>query len=117
MTRDMTDAELAKSAATIVAKRVSRKPSTPRSRVKSALRQVWLRSRERAAAVKAQHNTCAKCGRKGSVAKGREVKIEVHHRHGIANWEAVINTVYEQILVDPSRLEVLCKECHAKEGK
>lgn len=90
-------------------------PTTPRSRVRSALRQVFLRSRERAAAVKRERNTCERCGAKGSVAKGREVKIQVHHREGICNWEKVIDLVFSEILCDPIRLEVLCKECHDKE--
>lgn len=90
-------------------------PTTPRSRIRSALRQVFLRSRERAAAVKREHNTCERCKAKGSVAKGREVKIQVHHREGICNWEKVIDLVFSEILCDPARLEVLCKGCHDKE--
>lgn len=89
-------------------------PTTPRSRVRSALRALWLRSRERSAAVKRESNTCQRCGRKGSVAKGREVKIEVHHKHGI-EWEWLIDKVYEKLLCDPQFLEVLCKECHEEE--
>ena len=90
-------------------------PTTPRSRVKNALRQVWLRSRERAAAIKATQNHCTRCGAKGSAARGKEVKIQVHHREGICNWEKVIDIVYEEILVPPEKLEVLCVECHEKE--
>ena len=94
--------------------------TTPRSRVKSAIRQLWLRSRERAAAIKREHNTCEHCGVKGSVAKGREVKIEVHHRDGILEWDKVIDYVFRHVLVSPDNLEVLCRECHKKiteEGK
>lgn len=95
---------------------MSRKlPTTPRSRVKNALRQLWLRSRERAAAIKREANTCQRCGAKGSVAKGREVAIQVHHREGIANWEAVIDAVYREILTAPENLEVVCKSCHRNE--
>ena len=90
-------------------------PTTPRSRVKNALRQVWLRSRERAATIKAVQNHCQRCGAKSSVAKGREVKIQVHHKEGICNWEKVIDVVYEEILCDPSKMEVLCVACHEKE--
>lgn len=89
-------------------------PTTPRARVKHALRQVWLRSRERQAAVKREQNTCERCKAKGSVAKGREIKIHVHHRNGI-NWDGIVDLVFERILVDPSELEVLCKECHTKD--
>ena len=89
--------------------------STPRSRVKAAIRQVWLRSRERAAAIKRESNTCEHCRTKGSVAKGREVRIEVHHLDGI-QWEQIIDYIYRHVLVDPAHLEVLCKECHHKVG-
>lgn len=87
-------------------------PYTPTSRIRNDLRRLWLRSRERATAVKREHNTCQRCGAKGSVAKGREVKIEVHHREGIANWEAVVSAIREHILTDPINLDVLCKKCH-----
>jgi 5-methylcytosine-specific restriction endonuclease McrA len=90
--------------------------TTPRSRVRAALRQLWLISRERAKACKIQNNTCRKCGKKKSVAKGKEVKIEVHHLDGI-DWNGIIDMVIERILPDPSRLEVLCVDCHKKETK
>ena len=92
-----------------------RLPHTPSSQIRNALRQLWLRSRERAAAVKREHNTCQRCGAKGSVARGREVKIEVHHKEGIANWEEAISSIRKHILTDPDGLEVLCKECHKQE--
>jgi 5-methylcytosine-specific restriction endonuclease McrA len=85
---------------------------TPRSRIRSALRQLWLRSRERAAALKRDKYTCQKCHRKQSKAKGHEFNVMVHHKEGIANWEAVINAVYEHILCDIDKLETLCDECH-----
>ena len=52
---------------------------------------------------------------KQSKAKGREQKIEVHHKAGVGNWEKVIDQVYEELLCDPDDLEVLCPECHKKE--
>jgi 5-methylcytosine-specific restriction endonuclease McrA len=87
-------------------------PTTPRSRVRSALRQVWLRSRERQAAIKRDRYTCQSCGRKRSVAKGLEFDVGVHHKQGIGNWEKVIDAVFEEILCDPKFLETLCQECH-----
>ena len=87
-------------------------PTTPRSKVRSALRQLWLRSREHSKALKDANYTCQCCGVKKSVAKGREVKVEVHHREGIENWEKVIDSVFEDILCDPKDLEVLCEKCH-----
>jgi hypothetical protein len=86
-------------------------PTTPRSRIKNALRMVWLRSRERAAAVKREGNRCQRCGIKGSAAKGREVKIQVHHIYG-CDWDGVVDAVIKAVLHDPSRLEVLCTGCH-----
>lgn len=91
--------------------RRKRKPITPRSRLRSTLRQLWLRSRERAEAIKMAGNCCEECGAKGSKAKGREVAIEVHHRDGI-EWENILDYIYRHVLVDPSRLAVLCKKCH-----
>ena len=90
--------------------------STPRSRVRSAIRQVFLRSRERAACLKAAGNKCVCCGVKASKAKGREQKVEVHHAEGIGNWEKVIDLVYEEILCHPSKLACLCPECHRAAG-
>ena len=89
---------------------------TPRSRVRAALRQLWLRSRERAAALKAADRRCAECGVKASVAKGREVAVEVHHLDGV-DWEELIDLVYERLLVSPGKLQVLCKRCHAAEHR
>jgi predicted HNH restriction endonuclease len=86
--------------------------TTPRSRVRSAIRQLWLRSRERAQALKAQGYCCQSCGVKQSKAKGKEVAVEVHHKSGIGNWEQVIDAIYKQILCSPTTLEVLCPDCH-----
>jgi len=95
--------------------KVSRKlPYTPNSVIRSAMRQLWLRSRERSGAVKEQHNTCQRCGRKGSVAKGCEVKINVHHRNGI-KWEELFLLVRERLLQTPDMYECLCEDCHKEE--
>lgn len=90
-------------------------PNTPRSKVRAALRQLWLRSRERAAALKREQYTCQRCGVKQSKAKGKEQKIEVHHKSGIGNWEIVIDAVIKEILCSPEFLEVICPYCHNKE--
>jgi predicted HNH restriction endonuclease len=98
-----------------VKKKKSRKlPTTPRSKVKNALRQLWLRSRERASAIKREGNTCEICHVKGSVAKGREVKINVHHKEGI-DWDGIVDLVIERVLQSPEKLQVLCVDCHDKE--
>lgn len=91
-------------------------PTTPRSRVRSALRTVWLRSRERSARLKLAGNCCERCGVKASKAKGREVSVQVHHKAAfIKNWEAVIDLVFAELLVDPQFLEALCTDCHKAE--
>lgn len=89
-------------------------PTTPRSRIKNALRQVWLRSRERAACLKASGHRCQACGVKASAAKGREVKLEVHHAAGI-NWDGIVDSIISAMLPDPSKLVAMCKDCHMKE--
>lgn len=87
---------------------------TPRSVIKNAIRRVWLRSRERAAALKREAYTCERCGVKQSTAKGREVKVQVHHRHGI-DWDGVVDLIAERVLQTPDDLEVLCEACHDQE--
>lgn len=94
-----------------------KKPITPKSRIKAALHKLWLWSRERNAAIKFYKNTCQNCVRKASTAKGKKFKVQVHHREGICNWEKIISMIYDQILVSPDKLEVLCKECHLKKHK
>lgn len=90
--------------------------TTPRGKVRSAHRQLWLRSRERAAALKRDNYTCTCCNRKQSRAKGREFSVEVHHAGGKEiPWEDGINWVFEHILVDPALLVTMCPECHDKE--
>ena len=56
--------------------------------------------------------TCEKCGVKQSKAKGKEQKVEVHHEHGICNWDEIIDVIEEQLLCDPEYLQVLCPQCH-----
>jgi hypothetical protein len=87
-------------------------PITPRSQVKSALRKLWLRSRERARACKEAKYCCAKCGIKQSKAKGKEVRIEVHHKNIEIDWNALIDVIKKDLLCDWTELEVLCIDCH-----
>jgi len=91
--------------------------TTPRSKVRAALRQLWLRSRERQAALKRDGYTCQHCHKKQSKAKGKEFKVEVHHVHRIAGWEQVIDLIFAEILVDPKFLSTLCPTCHKEETK
>lgn len=91
--------------------RKRRKAATPRSQVKSALRRLWLRSRERQAALKRDSYTCQECGKKQSRAKGREVFVEVDHLNGVS-WENILDYIYRHLLVDPSELETVCHDDH-----
>lgn len=90
--------------------------TTPRSKIRALIRNGFLRSREHAACLKAAHNICAICGAKKSVAKGREVKVQVHHIHGIPKeaWERAITIILEEIIGPPERMQCLCKSCHEK---
>ena len=89
-------------------------PTTPRSKVRSALRALFLRSRERAAALKTTGYCCSICGAKQSKAKGREVAIEVHHING-SGIDEIIDLVFEKLLCPPERMQVLCVTCHDKQ--
>lgn len=93
----------------------SNKMRTNKSQIRSALRQLFLRSKERSEALKRDQYTCQCCGVKQSKKKGHEVKVEVHHKNGIVIWDQVIELISNQILCDPIELETLCKECHKKE--
>ena len=91
-----------------------RLPNTPRSKVRAAIRQLFLRSRERQAALKRDNYTCQRCKKKQSMAKGHEQKVIVHHLNGI-EWENIIDYIFRHVLVDPKHLETLCPDCHQRE--
>jgi len=93
---------------------MKRLPFTPNCRITSALRQLWLRSRERLAALKREQYTCERCGAKQSRARGREVKVQVHHVDGV-DWSGLRELIRERLLHDPDRLAVLCERCHKEE--
>ena len=88
-----------------------KQPNTPRSRVRAFIRKLSLHSRERAAAMKASGNCCVDCGVKQSKAKGKEVKIEVHHEPAI-DWTGIIQLIFDRVLNVP--MFPLCKSCHKK---
>jgi predicted HNH restriction endonuclease len=90
---------------------------TPNSRIRACLRQLFMRSRERAACLKAAGNCCESCGVKASKANGREVDVFVHHKDGIENWDALFKAVREFLLCDPKNMECLCKKCHEEKHK
>ena len=84
----------------------------------SAIRKnLWLRSPERRDALKIAGYSCERCGVKQSVAKGREVKVDVHHKNGIPKkaWALLYRIVKKYITPSPENIEVLCVSCHKKE--
>ncbi len=85
---------------------------TKKTHIVRGLRQIWLRSRERAAALKRDKYTCQKCNRKQTMKKGQEFKVQVHHKKGILNWDDIIECLRKNLLCDPIHLQTLCKECH-----
>lgn len=80
---------------------------------RSALRRLWLRSPERAISLKKAGYCCQICGAKQSKAKGREVKIEVHHTRPV-DLDACWEEAQKQMFVPPEELVPLCKACHKK---
>jgi len=88
-----------------------RQPGTPKSQIRSALRQLWLRSRERASALKRDGYCCQSCGVKQSTAKGKEQKVLVHHINGI-DWFEMVEHIQEKLLQTPDQLTTLCPRCH-----
>jgi len=86
-----------------------KKPNTPRSRIKNALRKLWMCSRERAKALKDTGYRCKNCGVKQSTAKGREVKLQVHHDPPI-DWDGVFDLIEGRLL--RVNQYPLCEECH-----
>ncbi len=96
-------------------KKTRRKPQvTSRSRIKSALRLLWLHSPERASTLKYDNYTCTNCGAKQSRKKGHEVKVEVHHTNGI-NWDDICDHILYWIF--QSEQVTLCTKCHAERTK
>jgi flavoprotein len=89
-------------------------PYTPKSRIQNWIRRGWLTSRERAKVIKAAKYTCCRCGRKQSKAKGKELKVEVHHK-AMINWEKIVEFIRKEVLDKPQ--EVLCVDCHKEETK
>lgn len=86
-------------------------PYTPSSQIRSAIRKLWLRSRERRAAIVRTGNKCETCHVKASKARGREVNIDVHHIWA-PNWERIFTVIREELLVGPENLKPLCESCH-----
>lgn len=86
---------------------------TKRATIYSGLRNIFLRSKERAQCLKDNNYTCQKCMKKQSMKKGQEFKVQVHHKDGIANWDKIIEEIRKELL--NGEMIVLCKECHKQE--
>ena len=76
---------------------------TKRAAVYAVIRKIWLYSKERQFALKAEGNQCEECNSKEN--------IHVHHKDG-TSLKAIVDLIYEKLLVHPDRLEVLCEDCH-----
>lgn len=93
---------------------------TTRSQIRSACRQLFLRSREHSFALKRDNRACQKCGAKQTKTgkdKTKWILVEAHHKQGIENWQKIFEVIYEYLLCSPDKLECLCKSCHKKEGE
>lgn len=80
-------------------------PNTPRSKVTSVLRRLFMYSRERNATLKRDGKQCVKCGCKEH--------LRVHHKTEIP-WDEIIKPIMKYLLCDKSALVTLCKDCHNK---
>jgi 5-methylcytosine-specific restriction endonuclease McrA len=91
------------------ARKRTRKPVTPPSRIRSVLRRaIWLYSRERAEALKRDGRKCRACGSKE--------QLEVHHLDG-SGIDEIIELIYKMLLCNPDRLITLCSTCHKTAGE
>ena len=92
---------------------MTKRPYTTNSRIRQCLRLLFLRSPERSEALKNTGYCCSVCGVKQSSAKGREVRLDVHHLDG-CDWDGLFAEIRRRLLHKPERLAPLCKECHRK---
>ena len=70
-----------------------------------------MRSPERGQALKRDGYRCTTCDVKQSKAKGRAVKVVVHHIDGV-RWTGTFREMAEDMFCPPSRLTTLCVGCH-----
>ena len=90
---------------------------TTKSRIRSHLRVLWMRSKERSTALKRDGYTCQTCGKKQSMAKDHMHKVIVHHKtelRGHLEGDDPDWTGYIKLLFCPS--EELITLCHPKFG-
>ena len=89
---------------------------TPNGILKNALRKLWKRSRERSTALKKTGYKCSKCGEKQTMAKGKELVLEVHHLKPI-NWDRIFKVLREELLPEQKYLKVECPFCHSEDDE
>lgn len=89
---------------------------TPNAKIKNVLHQLFMRSRERAKALRRTGYKCTACGVKQTKRKDYKLSLHVHHANGI-DWEYLIAEVRKTLLCDPEFLVPLCPDCHEKEHK
>ncbi len=87
---------------------------TPRSQIRSALRRLFLRSRERSSVMRRDKYTCVECKAKQSKAKGREIAVECHHLNE-SRIDHITDLIQWYLLCDPTDMQCLCKKCHDSE--
>lgn len=80
--------------------RRAKKPITPKSQIRAALRQLWLRSRERGLCLKESEGRCFNCGME---------PVEIHHQRPI-DWERIFQVIREELL--NAELLAVCRDCH-----
>ena len=82
-------------------------PYTPMGIIRSALRMIWLRSRERHAALKRTEYHCEQCGKK----QRKGDPLHVHHLYEV-DWARIEAVIRSTLLVSPDHLIPLCEDCH-----
>lgn len=89
---------------------------TPDGIIRSALRRVWMMSRERSTALRREGYCCEHCGVKNSKAKGKEARVIVHHKD-LIDWKLIFSVLRAELLPEPEELTCLCDECHKLEHR
>ena len=85
---------------------------TSDAQIKSWLHRMWLSSVERRTALKNAGYRCEECDAKQTMAKGQELKLDVHHKHGHVNWQKIFEVIRAELLVPAEELSPLCPPCH-----
>ena len=87
---------------------------TPDAPLRSWLRRIWMKCNEKAYANKREGYCCEHCGAKNSRAKGKEVRVIIHHKK-LINWDKIFRVLRRELLVSPDQLTALCDDCHKAE--